>query len=294
MKRNPTLIYILLALGITWLLWIPALLFVSTKGYPLPTINYLLEHQSFQFVNNEHIFMVIIFSLAVYGPLIAGLVASWVEGGRPGIKEWFSPVFRWAVKPHWFGLVLLIALSVVLVPVLTGAILGLVTWRIDYALPSILLIVFLFFYQFLTSGLGEEPGWRGYLLPRWTVQYGQEKAVWWTGLIWALWHFPFTIFYTLNGVQDLSLAAQLSILLPSLIGQTISLIGTTYIYAWLLNHTRSLFLAILFHALGNFFSAIILAPLTVNPIINLAVGAIPWLIVLILDKTDKKAAKQVQ
>lgn len=42
----------------------------------------------------------------------------------------------------------------------------------------------------LFSALGEEYGWRGYLLPNLTQQYGKKKAVLITGLVWALFHIP--------------------------------------------------------------------------------------------------------
>lgn len=37
--------------------------------------------------------------------------------------------------------------------------------------------------------MGEELGWRGFLLPR-LLPLGQWKAVLWSGLIWGLWHAP--------------------------------------------------------------------------------------------------------
>jgi membrane protease YdiL (CAAX protease family) len=289
MKKNTPLFYIGFALGITWLLWIPALVLVSQKGYPLPTIDYLLQQRSFQFVNAAHIWAVTSFSLAVYGPVIAALLAAWVEGGRQGVRDWFAPVLRWRVAPRWYAIVLAVALFLVALPVLVGWLPGLVTPRSAYTFPSIAFIGFLFLYQFLTSGLGEEPGWRGYLLPRWQAQFGADKAIWYTGLIWALWHFPFTIFFLLRNAPDLPLAAQLSMLLPSLAGQTMSLIGMTYIYAWLLRQTESVFIAMLFHALGNTLNALAAATLVTNPVVSLAIAAMPWLVVWIIEKTSRPA-----
>ena len=42
----------------------------------------------------------------------------------------------------------------------------------------------------LYSALGEEYGWRGYLLPRLTNTYGKKKAVILTGAVWSLYHIP--------------------------------------------------------------------------------------------------------
>jgi uncharacterized protein len=289
LKKNGSLVFIGLALGITWLLWIPALALVSAKGYPLPTIDYLLKQRSFAIVNNEHGLAVVLFSLAVYGPLLAGLIASLMEGGRERAAEWFAPVLRWKVKPYWLGMSILIPLAVVLLPMLVGMLSGLVTLRPDGIFPPVLLILGLFLYQLLTSGLGEEPGWRAYLLPRLQAGYGHEKAVWWSGLVWAVWHFPFTIYYTLQGAPDLPLAAQLSLVVPSLLGQTMSLIGMVYIYSWLINGAQSVLIAILFHALGNTLNSVAGAMVVANPFVSLGIGAMPWLIVLVLERTGKKA-----
>lgn len=290
MKNKVVLLYIALATGITWLLWIPALVMVSQKGYPLPTIDYLLAHRTFQFINGEHALMVLSFSLAVYGPLVAGWVASRVEGGRSGAAAWFAPVLRWKVGPRWLGVVLAIAAAIVALPVFFGLLVGLVSIKPDLAFPSLGLILALFLYQLLTSGLGEEPGWRGYLLPRWQASHSYDKAVWWTGVVWGIWHFPFTIFVILQSAPDLSLPAQLSMLVPALGGQMMSLIGMTYIYAWLVGNTRSVFLAMLFHALGNTINALVLAVVIANPIVNLAVAAMPWLLVWVLEKAVGKEA----
>jgi uncharacterized protein len=42
------------------------------------------------------------------------------------------------------------------------------------------------------SGLGEEIGWRGYLLPR-LIQSGVRRPLLVSGLIWAAWHVPFVL-----------------------------------------------------------------------------------------------------
>lgn len=56
-------------------------------------------------------------------------------------------------------------------------------------LPQVLLLILLSIPSFFL-GLLEEYGWRGYLLPRWTEQYGLPGATWRVGLVWALYHLP--------------------------------------------------------------------------------------------------------
>jgi len=49
--------------------------------------------------------------------------------------------------------------------------------------PNILSV---FVMQLFTSGLGEEPGWRGFLLPRLQARYEGDKFVWVLGLLLAI------------------------------------------------------------------------------------------------------------
>ena len=45
---------------------------------------------------------------------------------------------------------------------------------------------------FSIGGLGEETGWRGYMMPRMIKLFGTAKAVIIGGIIWGIWHWPLT------------------------------------------------------------------------------------------------------
>ena len=89
--------------------------------------------------------------------------------------------------------------------------------------------------------VGEELGWRGFLLPR-LMPLGQWKAILLSGLIWGAWHIPTTLFYGYNFPQH----PYLGILLL-LAG--FPLLGT--ILAWLTLKTRSPWAAALGHGAFN-------------------------------------------
>jgi uncharacterized protein len=134
--------------------------------------------------------------------------------------------------------------------------------------------------QLLTSGLGEEPGWRGYLLPRLQERFSPVRSVWLLGLAWAVWHYPLTAIYALSGVPaDAPAPAGVITIVIALFSQTIGMIGLTYVYVWLFNRTFSIFLMIVFHALTN--TLPFLVPPAVGPW-ALIVGVFPWLVVLVL------------
>jgi len=43
-----------------------------------------------------------------------------------------------------------------------------------------------------------------YVLPTLQANYSQRKAIWIMGLIWAVWHYPFTIYVTLASFDPAS------------------------------------------------------------------------------------------
>ena len=44
--------------------------------------------------------------------------------------------------------------------------------------------------QIITGAVGEEVGWRGFLLPRLRQEYGPVTAAWVMGSLWSVWHLP--------------------------------------------------------------------------------------------------------
>ena len=106
------------------------------------------------------------------------------------------------------------------------------------------------------------------------------------GLIWAIWHYPITLFYALAPLNDAPLMAAVVTVLLSLAGQTVSLIGMTYIYVWFYNQTGSVFLSIVFHALTNVLNAVVAGEM--NPTFAVVVAAMPWLVVFVLERVVGK------
>ncbi|MBX2998063.1 MAG: CPBP family intramembrane metalloprotease [Caldilineaceae bacterium] len=90
----------------------------------------------------------------------------------------------------------------------------------------------------LTSGIGEETGWRGYALPR--LQQGRsplsDTVVLW--IFWGLWHLPL-FFYT----------HELSVLPMFLVGR----FAGAVVFTWLTNSTGGTILIVaVWHGLFNF------------------------------------------
>jgi membrane protease YdiL (CAAX protease family) len=188
--------------------------------------------------------------LAAYGPMLAAIIVTgWAAGGA-GLKELWSRITRWRVGWGWWAIALLspaalFALGVVVAVLLGGTIPDLaLLGQVNY-MPTLGLAAAWFFW-FLTYGMGEEIGWRGFALPR--MQHGASaaRATLILGLIWALWHLP--AFFYLDTYQAMGLW-----MFPFL---AITIVCGNVVYTWIYNSSGgSVLMAILFHASFNFFSA---------------------------------------
>jgi membrane protease YdiL (CAAX protease family) len=132
--------------------------------------------------------------LGALGPISAALLVTGLAGGRPGIGEFLGRMLRWRVGAGWFFIAafspfVLFGLSVIICSAQSGswpdfsrllsreyANFG---WIAGWVIPG------------LAYGIGEEPGWRGFALPR--LQGGRSALpatiILW--VLWALWHIPF-------------------------------------------------------------------------------------------------------
>lgn len=272
--------YLLLATGITWLCWIPSLVISSQQGYIMPNFDtYAALFQS-GFTNSQHLLLAILFQFGVYGPLIGGLVATWMDGGKQGLADLWSRIIKWNVGGRWYLTALAITFLITGIPVGIFALTG----GFSPSAVALSYVLFAFLVQLLTSGFGEEPGWRGFLLPRLQVRYGGEKYIWIMGLIWAVWHYPITILYTLPNIQNASMLQMVITIIVALAGQTMSLIGISFIFAWLYRQTQSVFLMIVFHALSNLFNTWLPSFLSNPQVVGILPAMMPWVIVIFLFK----------
>ena len=283
--RHPVAAYLLLACGITWLCWMPALAVATRHGYLLPTIDHFVEFVKSGFTDQTHVLVVTIFTLAVYGPLMAALIVTRATSGATGVAALWHRITRWRVAWRWYLIVVLISMALAIVPFLLITATGLAGFDRSGLMALAPFIAPLLLWQLLTSGLGEEPGWRGLLLQRLQARFGGEKHVWLLGLAWAAWHYPFTAWYTASSMVGMPASTMIVPIVLALAGHTMSLIGLTYIYVWLINRTGSVFLAILFHALANVANAVMLAAIArPEPPITLMVAFMPWLVVIVMTR----------
>lgn len=96
----------------------------------------------------------------------------------------------------------------------------------------------------LSRALGEEIGWRGFLLPRLTEKFGWKTGCLISGCIWAVWHYPLLLFADYNAGT------------PKLFAMTcftVMVIGDAFQLGWLRLRSNSLWPCAMLHASHNLF-----------------------------------------
>jgi membrane protease YdiL (CAAX protease family) len=194
---HPVAAFAILAYVLSWTLWAPI---VAGGGGPLVTA---------------------LFFLGALGPAGAALIVTRVIGAP--VRPWARQIVKWRVPLRYYAYALgLPALLFALVNIELALVgqdvdLSLLGERLPAYLGSFLLVV--------TIGGGfEEPGWRGFALPRLQAQHTPVKATLILGLVWGGWHLPL---YGLGAVGP---------------------IAFVFFYTWLYNRTGSVLLCILLHA----------------------------------------------
>ena len=165
---------------------------------------------------------------------------------------------RLGLKAFWIA---------VLAPVLIGVLATAVVWATPLAafvMPdnagSQILNFFIQLVIFtLTFSLGEELGWRGYLLPQ-LLSIGWTRAMVLVGLVWAAWHMPLIFLTPLYHADGNKL-----IVVPLFVG---TIVAASFFFGYLRLWTGSVWPASLAHTAHNAAWAILGAfTLTSNPVV---------------------------
>ena len=169
------------------------------------------------------------------GPFVAALITFALIEGWTGVKGFVGRIVQWRVGVRWYALVL--GLPVVLNGLAVGLNMLLGAQPTPERLPALSDLAPTFLSILILIGLGEEPAWRGFALPRLSAGRSALLGSLLLGVLHALWHLPlFGLEYHLNNA------------VPWLIG----LMGYSVIMTWMCNHTNgNLLLPMLFHASVN-------------------------------------------
>ena len=211
----------------------------------------------------------IIFTTAfMWSPAIAVLLTKWIFKENIRTLNW-----KWPKKKYIF-------LSFA-IPILYAFVTYLTIWTtgwgkfynksfvnevaISYGITSLSVgwIIFIFIlmkgtigiFKSCSNALGEEIGWRGYLVPQLFNKFGYIKTSLITGVIWSVWHYTSLIFGTYNNGTPVWYG---------LICFTLMIVSISFIFTWFTIKSGSLFPAMILHATHNLYIQRIFTPLTLG------------------------------
>jgi uncharacterized protein len=226
--QPPVWLYFVLAYGISWSIW-----FV---GYASGQSKSLEDFGTFLFLGS-------------FGPSLAALLLTFWQGGMAQVRVFFMRFVQVRVKfgvylATWFIFPAVIALGFLLLgfPFKSDPLLNIATLVVAMPINGLLT-------AFLSPGpLGEEPGWRGFALPR-LEQFGEWGSTLILGLLWAFWHLPIAIMFPewreLFNAQAIELGLWLFCYPISVLALTVML---SKLWKW---SGQSIFVCILFHGVVN-------------------------------------------
>jgi uncharacterized protein len=240
LARHPLVSFFVMAYAFTWIVWSPWVLGEDGAGL-LPV---RIAPFAVGFLNAAAI---------LAGPTLAALIMTRVTEGGAGVRRLLARLVQWRVGVRWY-VVVLVGVPVVM---LLGATVYALALPDPGALggPSYLLTYLVTFALVLVLGgpLFEEPGWRGFALPRMQRSLGPLTASLVLGVLWALWHLP--EFLVPSWAASSGGGGVLGIVLF-----TITAVTFTVVITWVFNNTRaSLLIAVLLHTSIDVFSGTLAA-----------------------------------
>jgi membrane protease YdiL (CAAX protease family) len=265
MKHHPLVAYFILAYALTWIFMVPVML--SQRGVGM--------------LNLPDPLLLVLFLVSTFsGPLPAAFIMTSVIDGSTGRQQLLRRMVQWRVGLGWYVLVLVGYPLIFLIGLTFYS--GAAPW---IALIQKWPLIFTFYLPIaaigiIFPGLGEEPGWRGFALPRLQQGYGPLAGSLILGLLHGLWHLPvyFIPGSILAGPFDFTVFA----------ANTCLIIAMTFIWTWLFNHAgQSILFAMFVHAASNAASGLIprlIVDTTGDPWFGFKVGALCALIIIVFTR----------
>jgi membrane protease YdiL (CAAX protease family) len=235
LARHPLVSYFVMAYAFSWLVWSPWLL--SEAGVGL--LPYKLGPQAAG---------LLVAAAILLGPTLSAFIMTALTEGRPGIRRLLGRYVLWRVGLRWyvFALIGIPAIFVLGTIAFSGDLpnfgaLGGPSYVLSYLASFVLTFIF-------GGALLEEPGWRGFALPRLQRLQGPLIGTLILGVLWGLWHMP--LFLSRSWAASSGGGGFLGV-----VWFVVSAILLAIVITWVFNNTQgSLLLAMLVHASGDTFS----------------------------------------
>jgi uncharacterized protein len=178
--------------------------------------------------------------IIAFGPFLAAILVLALTTGKGGVVTLLRRMVRWRVRPVWYAVALLLPVAI------SGgaALLNVVVLGASAPSPAELGawsgLVPTFFLRLLVPGIGgawEEPGWRGYALPKLQGGHSALLASLILGVVWAFWHLPLMVIGQIH------------------LSDPVFIVAWTVVLTWVFNNTNgSVLIAMLMHNIHNVIS----------------------------------------
>jgi uncharacterized protein len=264
-QRHPVLSYYVLVFAISWG---GILVLVAPTGIP---------------GRPEDVERLFMFALAALfaGPSISGVVMTALVGGRAGLHDLIGRLLRWRGGAKWWAAALLTGPALV-----TAVLFGLSHYSPDFT-PGLLttedrvgLLVLGLGAGLIGGGLLEELGWTGFAVPTLRRRYGAFETGLIVGVLWGVWHLLIA-FWASRGLAG---EASLSGFIAGFVAfYFVALPAYRVLLVWFYDHTDSLLLVMLMHAVLSA-STVILGPVAAHGHFtwNFLLGVALWGVVAVI------------
>jgi uncharacterized protein len=219
-KNYPLASFFVLTFAISWAMWLSV--WMTGKGVVLYTYPLLL--------------------IGVFGPFISAFTMTYLQSGMVGVRKLAGRLLQWRESLRWYAVSLFLIPAMMLVAiglnVAIGGQVGHSSW-LQWWLPLILPLALV--TGIITGGpLAEEPGWRGFALPRLQAKFGPLAGGLALGLIWCCWHIPL---FFIKGSSQYGLPFAL---------WAVYTMALSLLMVWVYNRSNgSILIMMLFHASSN-------------------------------------------
>jgi membrane protease YdiL (CAAX protease family) len=226
-------LFLVIAFGWSWLLWLPSVIISVTDSQSLMYWMYDVEMS----LGLGLIAIVGIF--ATFGPLVAAFTVTGLTEGREGMRRFWRRFWDVRLAGVWLLVSFLLPILLIALPRIIVVPLG---YPLQLAWASQPLVLVGWFLNNLTrsGGISEEFGWRGYALPRLQARWNALVSSIILGVIWTVWHLP--LWFVAGSSQQ---GSSFWLFLANLVLLSV-------LYTWLSNNARgSILVAVVFHAMLN-------------------------------------------
>jgi membrane protease YdiL (CAAX protease family) len=188
-----------------------------------------------------------LFFLGTFGPGLAAILVTAMINGRVDVRKLLSSLLIWRIGIQWWLVALLLPALIVLGAVYLFSLFGGPTLDFSRYQPLYTVVPMIILLTLL-NGVGEELGWRGFMLPRTQSRYNALVASLIVGTFWGLWHAPV---YFIAGTAQSLLRSQVGFWIGLLLF-TLTTMAISVTFTWVFNNTRgSVLIASLLHGANN-------------------------------------------